>query len=115
MMKNASSMCRVGKFMVSWKEKDTIAHAQAAPTWNNAIRELKSWPEDVKTDPSLTQTIMESLEPWRDNTPTSTYFSPRLLPAIEKQNDVGWQHSLKALQIENGSSSKKNITKKSCL
>ena len=109
MSKHTAGICDVGKFMHLWKqhssatcprcrEFEDATHvwqckgANAEEVWKRAISALENWMESVQTDPEVQAVIVAQLNSWRSGS-EDTYTVPfHLQPAIQQQNDMGWNN-----------------------
>jgi hypothetical protein len=106
-IKSSVGMCGVGKFLKRWKQSSSSAcprclsdpedmlhvwRCQAPEVkdlWSTTLSDLHTWLNEQKTDPSLTELLLDYLSCWRDSSPY-TAATNRFHELVEHQSSIGW-------------------------
>ncbi len=68
--------------------------ANADVVWTKSLESLDVWMTSVQTDPDIQEAIISHLSKWRLGSDENGMAPFQLHPAIEQQNDIGWNNFL---------------------
>ena len=115
--KHASDNCGVGMTLQKWKYKEcpacprcnqpeTTTHvykctgfSETSP-WTTSLTSLQKYLTDTRTDPSITEALVDSLVKWRTNAPIIlNNYPPALQTLLRDQHALGWKSLLEGLPV----------------